>query len=114
MTADHADALHRFAAAYKHGVSDYREAFLRHDGQGKLVHDATTDAAVADIETFVFTGDPKAREKILGGIGYYDQDGALDAKDVASQLRWFIEQGLVKPGVDPDEVIDTRFLPTLP
>ncbi len=114
MTADHADALRRFAAAYRHGVSDYREAFLRHDAQNQPIRDASTDAAVADIQTFVFTGDPAAREKILDGVGYYDEAGALDAKDVAEQLRWFTEQGLVKPGVDPAEIIDTRFLPTLP
>ena len=109
MTAEHADALHRFARAYAHGVEDYREAFLR-----SKVPDAKTDAAIADIETFVFTGDPKGREKILEGVGYYDAGGALDAKDVAAQLGWFVGQGLVKPGVSPEEVIDTRFLPTLP
>ncbi len=73
-----------------------------------------TDAAIADIETFVFTGDPAARQKILDGIGYYDADGALDARDVAAQQRWFVEQGMVKTGADPAEIIDTRFLPTLP
>ena len=114
MTADHADALRRFAAAYRHGVADYRAAFLRQDADGKPVRDAATDAAVGDIEKFVFTGDPAARQKILDGIGYYDAEGALDARDVAAQQRWFVEQGMVKTGVDPAEIIDTRFLPTLP
>ena len=114
MTADHADALHRFAAAYKHGVEDYRVAFLRQGADGKPVRDAQTEAAVADIERFVFTGDPAARQKILDGIGYYDAEGALDVGDVAAQQRWFVEQGMVKTGSDPAEIIDTRFLPTLP
>ena len=114
MTTDHADALHRFAAAYKHGVEDYRAAFLRKEVDGKPVHDAQTDAAVTDIEKFVFTGDPAARQKILDGIGYYDVQGALDVRDVEAQQRWFVEQGMVKTGVDPAEIIDTRFLPTLP
>lgn len=113
MVADHADALHRFAAAYRHGVADYREAFLRHGADGKPVQDATTDAAIADIEKYVFTGDPNARMKILSGVGYYDADGALDVKDVEAQLRWFVEQGLVKQTGAPGDVIDTRFLPTL-
>jgi NitT/TauT family transport system substrate-binding protein len=69
---------------------------------------------VADIEKFVFTGDPAASEKILAGIGYYDADGALDVHDVEAQLRWFVEQKMVKAGADPAEIIDTRFLPTLP
>jgi len=113
MTADHADELRRFAAAYKHGVEDYRAAFLRQE-DGKPVHDAKTDAAIADIEKFVFTGDPAAREKILEGIGYYDANGALDVGDVEAQQRWFVEQGMVKSGTDPAELIDTRFLPTMP
>ncbi len=108
IVGEHADALHRFARAYAHGVDDYREAFLPSKD-----HDRT-EAAIVDIERFVFTGDPKAREKILEGVGYYDAGGALDAKDVAAQLAWFVEQGLVKPGGSPSEVIDTRFLPTLP
>lgn len=114
MISGHADTLHHFAAAYQHGVADYREAFLRRGPDGKLIHDAKTDAAIADIEKFVFTGDPKGREKILQGVGYYAPDGALDVKDVEAQLQWFIAQGLVKPGVGPGELIDTRFLPTLP
>ena len=114
VVAERADALHRFAAAYQHGVADYRAAFLRHDAAGRPAHDAATDAAVADIEKYVFTGDPNAREKIVSGVGYYDKGGALDAKDVEAQLHWFVAQGLVKSGAAPAEIIDTRFLPTLP
>ena len=114
MTADHADALHRFAAAYKQGVDDYRAAFLRKGADGAPVRDAHTEAAIADIEKFVFTGDPAALQKILDGVGYYDAAGALDVADVAAQQRWFIEQGLVKTGADPADIIDTRFLPALP
>ena len=114
MTADHQDALHRFAAAYQRGVADYRAAFLRQDAAGKPVQDAKTEAAVADLEKFVFTGDPAARQKILDGIGYYDEGGALDVRDVEAQQRWFVEQGMVKTAADPADIIDTRFLPTLP
>ncbi len=87
--------------AYQHGVDDYRAAFLRRDASGKPIHDASTDAAVADIQKYVYAGDPDARAKILDGVGYYDKDGALDVRDVEAQLRWFTEQGLVKPGVEP-------------
>ena len=114
MTANHADALRHFAAAYQHGVADYREAFLRLGPDGKKRHDAATDAAIADIQRYVFTGDPDGPAKILDGVGYYDAGGALDAKDVAAQLRWFVEQGLVKQAGAASDLIDTRFLPTLP
>lgn len=112
MIAQHADVLHRFARAYQKGVRDYREAFLRQDQQGKPISDAKTDAVLPLIEKYVFTGDPKARDKILSGFGYYDEGGALDVADVLAQLNWFKAQDLVKGDADPKSLIDTRFLPT--
>jgi NitT/TauT family transport system substrate-binding protein len=64
------------------------------------------------IAKYVFTGDPNARDKIIGGVGYYDAGAALDVADVIAQLTWFKAQGLVKGDADPQSVIDTRFLPT--
>jgi hypothetical protein len=46
-------------------------------------------------------------------LGWYDEGGALDARDVAAQIAWFEAQGLLKSHVDPADVIDTSFLPTL-
>jgi NitT/TauT family transport system substrate-binding protein len=112
MIAQHADVLKRFARAYQKGVDDYRQAFLRLDAQSKPITDAQTDAAIPLIEKYVFTGDPKAREKIISGIGYYDAGGALDVADVIAQLNWFRAQGLVKGDADPKTVIDSQFLPT--
>ena len=70
MTTDHSDALHRFAAAYRHGVEDYRAAFLREDADGKPVRDAQTDVAVTDIETFVYHRRPgRTAKDSLTGLG---------------------------------------------
>ena len=99
-------ALRRFANGFKRGVADYRAAFLTPGAAA-----GTVDAAIADITGFVFTGDPAAREKILAGIGYYDEGAALDVADVRDQLRWFKDQGLVKGDADAASLIDTRFLP---
>jgi len=103
--------LHRFTGAFKRGVADYREAFLRKDASGARIVDAKTDAAVANITPYVFSGDPNAKQKILNGVGYYDEGGALDVADVKAQLLWFKGQGLVKGDADPDALLDTRFLP---
>jgi len=107
-----ADLLHRFARAYQRGVADYRAAFLRLDVQGRPIADAATDAVIPLIANYVFTGDPEARDKILAGVGYYDEGGALDVADVVAQLQWFRAQGLVKGDADSQSLIDTRFLPT--
>lgn len=103
--------LHRFAKAYQRGVADYREAFLRRDAAGQPVIDGTTDAAIANITVYIFTGDPQARQKILNGVGYYDAGGALDVADVKEQLHTFKARDLVKGDADPNSLIDTRFLP---
>src|SRR3954454_4701621 len=114
MIANKPEVLQRFAAAYRKGVADYRDAFLRRDAQGRPVIDATTDAMIPLLTKYVFTGDPEARRKILDGVGYYDADGALDVADVKAQVRWFKAQGLVKGPVkgdaDATSMIDTRFL----
>ena len=112
MIANHPDLLRHFAAAYEHGVADYREAFLRLDPQGHPIVDATTDAAIPLLTKYVFTGDPEARRKILEGVGYYDPNGALDVKDVIAQIGWFKDQGLVKGDTDPAAMLDTQYLPT--
>jgi NitT/TauT family transport system substrate-binding protein len=112
MIKQHADLLHRFATAYQKGVADYREAFLRKDAKGDLIVDAKTDAAIADIEKYVFTGDPHAREKILAGVGYYAPNAALDVADVGRQLAWFKAQGLVKGDAGVSDIVDTQFMPT--
>ena len=112
LIADKPDLLRRFAKAYQRGVADYRAAFLRFDAKGKLVTDAKTEAAIPLIAKYVFIGDPDARAKILAGVGYYDEGGALDVADVVAQVNWFKAQGLVKGDTDPKSMIDTRFLPT--
>lgn len=106
------DVVRRFALGYQRGVADYRAAFLRQDAAGKPVVDAITEAAIAPITAYVFIGDPAAREKILQGVGFYSEGGALNVADVIEQVTWFRGQGLVKGEGDPRAIIDTRFLPT--
>ena len=105
MIASRADVLRRFCAGYRQGVADYREAFL-------ATPQAGTDAAIAAITKYVFTGDPAAADKIKAGIGWYDEGAALDVADVKSQLAWFQAQDMVKGPIDPSEIIDTGFMPT--
>jgi NitT/TauT family transport system substrate-binding protein len=112
MIDKRADVLRRFCRGYQQGVALYRKAFLTFGPDGKPVYGPATDAAIAQITHYVFTGDPAAASKIKEGIGWYDAGGALDVADVRAQLAWFEAQGLVKGNIDPNAVIDTRFLPT--
>ncbi len=113
VLASRQDAVAAFCRGYAKGVDEYRAAFLRPDGKGGFIHDGATDAALPAIEAYVYTGDPNAAAKIADNIGYYDAGGALDTTDVAAQLRWFIDQGMVRGPIEPADIIDTRFLPVL-
>ena len=104
------DALKRFARGVAAGVAEYRAAFLGPAGTAS----PERAGAIAAIQRYVFTGDPDGPAKIVDGFGYYDPGAALDAADVANQLHWFAEQGLVREKVTPAEIIDTRFFPQLP
>ena len=111
---DHADTLRRFARAYARGVDEYQAAFFRTGPDGKPVHDARTDTAIAAIQAYVFTGDPAGPQKILDGVAPYSPGGRIDTADVARQLHWFVDQGLVKTSAQPAELIDTSFLGAQP
>jgi len=114
MLTDRPDTLQRFARAYQRGVADYRDAFLRLDAAGHPVRDAKSEAMIPLLQKYVYAGDPDGPRKISEGVGYYDEGARLDVQDVAAQLRWFIDQGLVKARIDPADVIDTRFIGALP
>ena len=101
----------KFCRAYQRGVADYRAAFLNFDAQHRPILTPATDAAIADINRYVFIGDAGARAKILDGIGWYDEGAALDVADVKAQLAWFSAQGMVKGQINPDDIIDTGFMP---
>jgi NitT/TauT family transport system substrate-binding protein len=105
--SERAADLHNFCTAYKMGVADYRAAFLTPNAAPGLA-----EAAIADIRKFIFASDPDGARKIRQGIGWYDENAALDVADVRAQLDWFQEQGMVKGEVDAKAIIDTSFLPT--
>lgn len=114
MLAERADTVGRLAKAYARGVADYRDAFLRLDNAGLLVRDAKADVLMPLLQKYVYVGDPEGPRKIGESVGYYNEGGKLDAADVAAQLRWFTEQGLVKGALDASELMDLRFLGALP
>jgi NitT/TauT family transport system substrate-binding protein len=112
MIAGRAEALRNFARAYQRGIADYRDAFLRFDGEKRPIYDAKTDAVIPMIAKYVFPDDPQAATKIKSGIGWYDEGGPIDVADIREQIAWFQEQGLVKGPIDATDIIQTGFLPT--
>ncbi len=107
------EVLRRFCQGYQEGIALYRKAFLTFGPDGKPIYGPETEAAIAQISKYVFTGEPDAAKRIKEGIGWYDKGGALDVADVTAQLKWYQQHGMVKADIRPSAVIDTHFLPTL-
>ena len=89
-------------------MRDYHDAFT---GPGETRHDsATATETIAIIAKY--TG--SSIEDVTLGVPYYDPDARLDVKDVLHQIAWYKSQGMVKPEVDGDQIIDKRYVIPLP
>jgi NitT/TauT family transport system substrate-binding protein len=42
---------------------------------------------------------------VVGNCAYIDPDGKLDIKNVANQISWLQQQGLVDKGFDVDAIL---------
>lgn len=108
-TADQrSDIVARFLRAYRHGVRDYHDAFT---GPGEIRQDGPTAPEIVAIIA-KYTG--LTAEDVKLGITYFDPDARLDVKDVLHQIAWFKSQGMVKPEIDGESVIDKRYVIPLP
>ena len=48
------------------------------------------------------------------GIAYVDPSLRVNVADVLRQIAWYKTQGMVKPDVDGNAIIDKRYLVALP
>jgi NitT/TauT family transport system substrate-binding protein len=102
------DMLRRFLKALHHGFKDYHDAFT---GPGEVRADQpSADEVLAIISKY--TGE--SIEKTRLSIAYAPANGELDTRDIAKQINWFLSQGLLKPPIDPNQIIDARYVVDLP
>jgi NitT/TauT family transport system substrate-binding protein len=98
------DTIERFFRAFRRGAQDYHDAFI---GPDERPRDGPTAAAtIAIIGKYV--GQPAAAVKL--GIAYVDPSLRVDVADVLRQIAWFKSQGMVKPEIDGDTIIDKRYV----
>lgn len=107
-TNEHRDRIERFLRAYRRGAQDYHAAFS--DADGQLRFGPTAPEMIAIIAKA--TGQPE--EDIRLGITYVDAEGRVDVKDILRQIAWYKSQGMLKPDVKGDEIIDKRYAIALP
>ena len=98
------DTVTRFLRAYRKGARDYHDAFT---GPGETRQDGPTASTVLAIiaKYTELTADDMKLD-----LPYVDADSRLDVKDILHQIAWYKAQGMVKPEVDGDQIIDKRFV----
>ena len=104
----HGDMMRRFLAALGKGAQTYHDAFTgpgetRQDGPG-------APAALAIISKYV--GEPV--DRLALELPYVDPTLRINVRDVAHQLVWYKEQGMMKGELTADELIDKRYAVPLP
>jgi len=99
--AGNQDLGRRWMRAYVRGLRDYNDAF------GPKQRDHAQAVRVLTENTTV--SDPAIYEQMLpAGL---DPDGKLDMQSIRDDLRYYVESGQVKDGLQPDlsQLIDTSF-----
>jgi NitT/TauT family transport system substrate-binding protein len=97
-----------FLRAYKKGLRDYHNAFTGVDNKRK---DGPAAAEMMGLLT-KFTG--QSAEQVAVAIPYVDPEGRLNVKDMQHQVDWYKAQGMMKPDVSLDNLIDKRYVVALP
>jgi NitT/TauT family transport system substrate-binding protein len=102
------DMVARCLDAMRKGSRAYHDAFIGADGKRK---DGPAVAATIAIMA-QHTGQSLADTMLA--IPYIDPDARLDVQDVLRQVAWYKTQGVVKPDVDGEAIIDQRYVIPLP
>lgn len=102
------DEVKRFLRAYRKATREYYDAFTGPDGKRRDGPEATAILAILA----KYTGQTVAQ--LREGVPYYDRDDRLDVADVERQIAWYEQQGMLKGSIDPQKVIDKRYVVPLP
>lgn len=102
------DMLARFLRAYRRGAQDYHDAFIGPDGRPQ--DGPTAAATVALIAKYV----DQSPEQVRAGIAYIDPQLRVNVTDVLQQIAWYKAQGMLKPDVDGNRILDKRYVVPLP
>ena len=100
--------VERFLRALRRGAKDYHDAFA--DAKEKRRDGSTTPALLALLAKYTH----QKPQDIQIAIPWLDANLRLDAADVRHQIEWFRAQGQLKGEVRGSDIIDARYVVTLP
>ncbi len=101
------DMTERFIRAYAKGINEFDRVMLAPDADP-----AEVEAMTRIIHKYVYNDRPyeKAAPSIQAGAMYLNADAALNKTDVAKQMKWSQDEGLVKSRLDVDQLVDDSFV----
>jgi NitT/TauT family transport system substrate-binding protein len=100
--------IEAFLRAFRKGAQDYHDAFT---GPDETRQDQPTADATAAI---IAQNTGQSIDDVKRTVSYDDPQARLDVTDVLRQVEWYKSQGLVKPEIDGQRAIDTRYVIPLP
>ncbi len=100
------DLVKRFLAAFSRGAADFNAGLV-----DKTKGEDEAARLVALIHKYVYASKPleKAAKSIRNGAMRISPNAQLDMRSIADQLRWFQSQGMVKPSVKVEDLVDSTF-----
>ena len=100
--------VEKFLRAYVKGTSDYGDAYLQKDANGKRAFGAKADALYPIMKKYV-KPEPTPQQVLLGA-NFIDPKGRLMVKDIYDQVAWYQAQGLVDKTVSAKALLDLSFI----
>ncbi len=107
--ADERAKTEAFLAAFSKGAADFNAALV----DGTAGEDAA-DEMVALIHKYVYADKPleEAAPSIRNGAMRVNEGAALTMGSVADQLAWFQAEGLIKPEITVETLVDASYVET--
>ena len=100
------DVVRRFVLGYKKGLRDY-----------SVLNNPTADYAEAEatariVARYVYPGEPSsiAAAKIRKSPLYVDPTGEVDVEDIARQIAWYQQEGMVRRPLEAGTILRLQFL----
>ncbi|HUB95493.1 MAG TPA: ABC transporter substrate-binding protein [Stellaceae bacterium] len=100
--------IERFFRAFRKGAQAYHDALIGPDEKPR------DGPGAADAIAIIAKYTGQAPETVKLGIAYSDPSLRVDVADVLRQIAWYKSQGMVKPDVDGNTIIDSRYVVPLP
>jgi NitT/TauT family transport system substrate-binding protein len=97
-----------FLRAFRKGSQDYHDAFT---GADETRQDQPTADAIAAI---IAQNIGQSIADVKRTVSYDDPQARLNVQDVLRQAEWYKSQGMVKPDIDGQRAIDSRYVIPLP